>query len=192
MTDETGDEGAPRRGFSPVMLLPPLLFAAVAAMFYWGMGRENPNALPYAREGQPAPPLELVTLAGKQPFGIAELNQPGVKLVNYWASWCAPCRIEHPNLLKLQAEGIPIYGINYKDKPENALAFLAELGDPFERVAADPKGRNALEWGLYGVPETYVIDGNGVVILRFAGPITNRVLENTIRPAIERAGGARP
>ncbi|HHS89231.1 MAG TPA: DsbE family thiol:disulfide interchange protein [Rhodobacteraceae bacterium] len=169
------------------MILPPLLFAGLAAMFFWGMNRENPNELPYAREGQPAPVLELVRLGDEAPFGAEVLKAPGVKLVNYWASWCAPCRVEHPTLLGLQAEGIEIYGINYKDKPENALRFLDELGNPFKQIAADPKGKNALEWGLYGVPETYVIDSNGVVVLRFAGPITQRVLESTIRPAIENA-----
>ena len=172
---------------SPLMLAPPLLFAGLAAMFFWGMGRENPNALPYAREGQVVPALNLVKLGESEPFDISVLKEPGVKLVNYWASWCAPCRIEHPTLVGLAEEGIPIYGINYKDDPENALAFLAELGNPFASIGADPSGRNALEWGLYGVPETYVIDGNGTVVLRFAGPITKRILESTIRPAIEQA-----
>lgn len=187
MAEDAPSEQAKRRGIPILMILPPLLFAGLAAMFVWGMNRENPNELPYAREGQPAPVLELVRLGDEAPFGAEVLKAPGVKLVNYWASWCAPCRVEHPTLLGLQAEGIEIYGINYKDKPENALRFLDELGNPFKQIAADPKGKNALEWGLYGVPETYVIDSNGVVVLRFAGPITQRVLESTIRPAIENA-----
>lgn len=110
-----------------------------------------------------------------------------VKLVNYWASWCAPCRAEHPNLVALADEGLPIYGINYKDDPDKALAFLAELGNPYKAVSADDTGRTAIDWGLYGVPETYVLAGDGTVILRFAGPITQRSLEDTIRPAIAEA-----
>jgi cytochrome c biogenesis protein CcmG/thiol:disulfide interchange protein DsbE len=117
----------------------------------------------------------------------ADLRGDGVKLVNYWASWCAPCRVEHPNLTRLAAEGVTIHGVNYKDKPANALGFLSELGNPYTAMGADESGRMALEWGVYGVPETYVIDGQGKIVLRFAGPITERVLENTIRPAIEAA-----
>lgn len=121
------------------------------------------------------------------PFSDETLREPGVKLVNYWASWCAPCRVEHPLLQVLADEGVPIYGINYKDDPAKALAFLQELGDPYTGLGADERGRTALDWGLYGVPETYVIDGQGRVVLRFAGPITRSVLENRIRPAIAAA-----
>ena len=172
---------------SPLMLAPPLLFAALAILFYLGMQRDDPDALPSVRVGQPAPALPLTPLPGKDSFDTAALNAPGVKLVNYWASWCAPCRVEHPNLQTLADEGVPIYGVNYKDDPAKALAFLDELGDPYVAVGADDSGRIGIDWGLYGVPETFVIDGNGVVTLRFAGPITQRVLENRIRPAIEAA-----
>ncbi len=171
---------------SPLMMLPPLIFLAIASMFLWGMFRENPNALPSTREGSVVPALALTQLGDDLPFGTEVLKEPGVKLVNFWASWCAPCRIEHPVLMDLKAEGIKIYGINYKDNPEKALAFLESLGDPYVRIAAD-SGRSALDWGVYGVPETYVINGDGIVVLRFAGPITQRVLASTIRPAIEKA-----
>ena len=120
-------------------------------------------------------------------FSDATLRDGQVKLVNYWASWCAPCRAEHPNLEKLAQEGIPVYGINYKDKLANADAFLSELGDPYAAIGRDENGRMGLDWGVYGVPETYVIDGDGTIILRFAGPITQRVIESTIRPALEKA-----
>ncbi|SLN41987.1 Thiol:disulfide interchange protein CycY precursor [Pseudoruegeria aquimaris] len=175
---------------SPLMALPPLLFAGLAAVFLVGMMRENPDELPSAREGKPAPPVVLTELGGNTPFTDETLRQPGVKLVNYWASWCAPCRVEHPTLTQLAEEGIPIYGINYKDRPEDALAFLDELGNPYAGLGADENGRMAINWGLYGVPETYVIDGNGTVVLRFAGPVTQRVLESTLRPAIEKAAAA--
>ena len=112
-------------------------------------------------------------------------------LVDFWAPWCAPCRVEHPNLVALtEAEGIPIYGINYKDERGNALAFLDELGDPYAAASADEGGRTARDWGVYGVPETFVIDGEGRVLARVAGPVTERTLERTIRPALEAATGS--
>ncbi|WP_170564696.1 DsbE family thiol:disulfide interchange protein [Ruegeria atlantica] len=173
---------------SPLMIAPPLIFGAFAVLAGIGMFREDPNALPSAREGQPAPPVVLTEFPGKTLFDDATLRDGEVKLVNYWASWCAPCRAEHPNLEALSEEGIPVYGINYKDQLNNAEAFLNELGDPYESIGRDEQGRMALDWGLYGVPETYVIDGEGTIILRFAGPITQRVIESTLRPALEKAG----
>ena len=173
--------------FKPLMIAPPLLFAGLAVMFLWGMNRGDPDALPSALAGKPIPVLELSQLGDIPSFDEDALRQPGVKLVNYWASWCGPCRVEHPTLEALAAEGVPIYGINYKDDPRKALKFLAELGNPYVAVGADETGRTALEWGVYGVPETYVVDGNGVIVLRLAGPLTQRVLKNTVRPAIERA-----
>jgi cytochrome c biogenesis protein CcmG/thiol:disulfide interchange protein DsbE len=166
-----------------------MLFAGLAALFWLGMQRDDPDRLPSALEGRGAPPV-LVTPLGPGPvLTQADLTAPGVKLVNFWASWCAPCRAEHPNLMALAAEGIPVHGINYKDPAANALAFLAELGNPFATLGADATGRTGLDWGLYGVPETFVIDADGRVILRFPGPITGRVLDETIRPAIARAAG---
>ncbi len=172
---------------SPLMIAPPAIFAALATLFYVGMFREDKDTLPSAREGQPAPPVVMTQLPGKTPFDDASLRDGNVKLVNYWASWCAPCRVEHPHLETLADEGVTILGINYKDNPANALSFLEELGDPYAAIGADATGRMALDWGVYGVPETYVIDGDGTIVLRFAGPITERVLESTIRPAIESA-----
>jgi len=171
------------------MILPPVLFAALAVVFYIGMQREDPDALPSAIQGKPAPAVVLTALEGKTAFTDAELRSGGVKLVNFWASWCAPCRVEHPHLTALAEEGITIYGVNYKDQPGNAIGFLEELGDPYTAIGADPNGRMALDWGLYGVPETYVIDGAGTVVLRFPGPITQRVMDTQIRPAIEAAQG---
>ncbi len=178
--------------FSPLMVLPPVIFGAFVLMAGIGMMRDDPNALPSTRKGQSAPPLQLSELPGKKIFGDADLRPgPGeVRLVNFWASWCAPCRAEHPKLMQLSKEGITIYGVNYKDPQDKALGFLNELGDPFAAIGADTTGRSAIDWGVYGVPETFVVDGNGTIVLRFAGPMTDKVIESTIRPAIEAAAKA--
>lgn len=172
-----------------LLILPPVLFAALAAMFWLGMQRDDPDGLPSAIAGRAAPAVVVSPLGDGPVFQDAALRGPGVKLVNFWASWCAPCRAEHPMLAEIAAEGIPVYGVNYKDPPANALGFLAELGNPYAAIGADAQGRMALDWGLYGVPETYVIDGQGRVVLRFAGPITRAEMERTLRPAIEAARG---
>lgn len=174
------------------MVLPPLVFGAFVLLAAVGMFRDDPEALPSARENQPAPKMSLTELPGKTVFSDADLRDGKVKLVNFWASWCAPCRVEHPNLNALSEQGLPIYGINYKDKPGNALAFLEELGDPYVAVAADADARTGIDWGVYGVPETYVLAGDGTIILRFAGPVTERVLRERIAPALEQANALTP
>ncbi|MCB2129709.1 MAG: DsbE family thiol:disulfide interchange protein [Rhodobacteraceae bacterium] len=172
---------------SPLIIAPPALFAGLAALFIWGMGRDDPDALPSTFEGRAAPAVAVIPLADLPIFDDGDLTDGGVKIVNFWASWCAPCRAEHPNLEKLAGEGVTIYGVNYKDKPAAALRFLEDLGNPFAAAGADESGRMGIDWGIYGVPETFVIDGKGKVILRFAGPITERSLQADIRPALEKA-----
>src|SRR6056297_4022050 len=172
---------------SAMMIAPPLVFLGLAGLLAFGLFREDPDALPSALRGKPAPAVAVTPLGDKPELADAMLREGGVKLVNFWASWCAPCRVEHPHLEALADEGLAIYGINYKDDPDKALAFLDELGDPYAGIGTDERGRTALDWGVYGVPETYVIDGEGRVVLRFAGPITARALEERIRPALEAA-----
>ena len=168
-----------------MMLVPPVAFAGLALAFWIGM-QNGEQALPSTMAGRQAPTI-TVTALGDQPMPVdADLSAPGVKLVNFWASWCQPCRAEHPLLKQLQSEGVVILGINYKDKPGDALGFLAEMGNPFAKIGAD-SGRMALDWGVYGVPETYVIDGKGVVVLRLVGPITAQELERQVRPALAKA-----
>lgn len=169
------------------MAAPLVIVAGFTVLAFVGLQRENPNELPSTLEGRAAPAVEVTPLGDKKLFKDSDLRGEGVKLVNFWASWCAPCRVEHPNLEKLTEQGITIYGVNYKDKPGNALKFLNDLGDPYAAIGADEAGRMALNWGVYGVPETYVIDGNGQILLRFAGPITERAMQNQILPAIEQA-----
>ncbi|MGY6549835.1 MAG: DsbE family thiol:disulfide interchange protein [Roseinatronobacter sp.] len=170
----------------PLMFLPPILFAALAALFWFGNLRDDRDALPSAREGQQAPPVVVTQLADLDVFGDESLRQGEVTLVNYWASWCAPCRAEHP-LLKELAEEVTVFGVNYRDQPDRAQDFLDELGNPFAGIGQDLPGRMGLDWGLYGVPETYVVAGDGTIMLRFAGPITRDVIERRIRPAMEAA-----
>ena len=177
--------------FVPVIIVSALL--GVAAQQVWENKLKmdaglDPNELTYAQAGQAAPDVALEPLGNLPVFDRAVLEAPGIKLVNYWASWCAPCRAEHPVLTALAEEGVPIYGINYKDTPPNALAFLDELGDPYTGHGADPNGRVALDWGLYGVPETFVVDGEGRVLLRHAGPVTSQVIEAKIRPLLSPEG----
>ncbi|GAA3872621.1 DsbE family thiol:disulfide interchange protein [Celeribacter arenosi] len=173
---------------SPLMALPPLIFAGLAGLFIFGMGRQDADQLPTAQAGRAAPSVAAITPLGDlPPLSDDMLRTGGVKLVNYWASWCGPCRAEHPQLETLAEDGVTIYGINYKDESGNAVGFLDELGNPFTAVGADFPGRTALEWGLYGVPETYVLDAQGTITYRFAGPITVEILENYILPEIEKA-----
>ncbi|MCK8484630.1 DsbE family thiol:disulfide interchange protein [Aliiroseovarius sp. S2029] len=176
-----------KKGISWLMLLPPILFVALAAMFMWGMKQEDRNTLPSTREGGIVPALQVTTFEGADGFTHDDLTTGGVKLVNFWASWCAPCRAEHPQLETLAQEGVVINGINYKDDPANARRFLAQLGDPYAALMADNDGRTGLDWGLYGVPETFIISADGMVVKRFAGPITESILESVIRPAIADA-----
>ncbi len=171
-----------------LMVVPPVAFIGLAILFMTGLGRDD--SLPSTLTNRPAPSITVTQLGNLPIFTDADITAPNVKLVNFWASWCAPCRVEHPNLETLNALGIPIYGVNYKDEAENGLKFLDDLGNPYVAVGQDAAGRQAIDWGVYGVPETYVIDASGKILLRFPGPITQRVLRETILPAIEKAQNA--
>lgn len=168
-----------------LFLIPLALFALVGGFLAVGLTRD-PGTLPSALLDRPAPQFELPPLAGRaQGLATADL-QPGPQLVNVFASWCVPCRIEHPLLMRLRQQGVTVQGINYKDKPEDAAAFLAEMGDPFARIGSDRDGRVGIEWGVYGVPETYVIDRQGRIAYRHVGPLQPRDLERTILPLLEK------
>ncbi|WP_238321662.1 DsbE family thiol:disulfide interchange protein [Halocynthiibacter namhaensis] len=170
--------------FNPVMALPPAIFGGFLIFAFLGLGGEKTFE---GRQGVIAPEMFVEPLADLPEIKREDLTTGGVKLVNFWASWCAPCRAEHPNLELLRSEGMAIYGVNYKDDPQNALGFLAELGNPYAAIGADASARTALEWGVAGVPETFILDGEGRIVQRFAGPITQRTLDAIIRPALARA-----
>lgn len=167
-------------------LIPVALFAAMAGFFLSGMFRDDPDSLPSVLIGNAAPAFTVTELPGRAAIPEGMLTDGEVKLVNFWASWCVPCRVEHPQIEEL-AQGIAVYGVNYKDQIDAADGFLEELGDPYRAIGVDGTGRTGINWGLYGVPETFVIAGDGTVALRFAGPITKSVMEDQIRPAIEAA-----
>jgi len=188
MSGSETDRDVPRRGgFRPWMAVPALGAVAVLSTFLLGLGREDADVLPSMLIDKPAPEFALDGLGDRPGLETADLAGGGVKLVNVWASWCGPCRVEHPFLMALSWEGVTLHGINYKDDPENAEGFLTELGDPYERVGADTTGRVGIEWGVYGVPETYVIDGQGHIVYRHVGPIQGRDVSTKIRPAMEEA-----
>lgn len=175
---------------SPLLLIPPVAFAALAGLFASQMlTGDGSRELPSALVGRAAPALPEGRLDGVPPLDPAVLADGEVKLVNVFASWCAPCRVEHPALVALAAEGVPIYGVNYKDAPERGAAFLAELGNPYVGVGTDPNGRWAVEWGTYGVPETFVIAGDGTVIDRLPMPITPGAVEERLRASLAKAAG---
>jgi len=169
----------------PLYLLPPLIFIGLAVMMFIGLQRENPNELPSQMIGRDAPKLTLEQLADLPQLTADDLTTDGIKIVNFWASWCAPCRVEHPNILQLADMGIPVHGVNYKDKTNQAMQFLTSLKNPYTKIGTDA-GRTGLDWGLYGVPETFIIDGNGKVLLRHAGPVTQRVMSEQILPLLSR------
>jgi cytochrome c biogenesis protein CcmG, thiol:disulfide interchange protein DsbE len=174
---------------NPLLLIPPVVLAGFVVFVAFGNMREDRDTLPSARAGHPAPTVAVEQLADKPLFTDAMLRSGDVTLVNFWASWCPPCRAEHPLVEDLAAEGIPVFGVNYRDQPDRALGFLEDLGDPYTAIGADPNARMGLDWGVVGLPETFVIDGDGNVIMRHAGPLTEEIIESRLRPALERAAG---
>lgn len=150
------------------------------------------QSLPSTREGRVAPDLALSTLNDAALLTRADIDGHPLAIVNFWASWCAPCRVEHPTLTALAEAGVPLYGVNYRDAPDQAQAFLDELGDPYAAIGQDRDTRNGREWGIVAMPETFFVDEAGIVVLHFRGPVTQRSLENQIRPALAEAGFTLP
>jgi len=165
----------------------PLLVFLVMAVFL-GIGLTmNPRDVPSPLIGKPVPEFSLPPVKGRT-MGLASADLRGeVSLVNVFASWCVACREEHPILMRLGRMGIvPIHGLNYKDKPDDAQAWLDQLGDPYTRTGADISGRVAIDWGVYGVPETFIIGRDGVIAYKHIGAITPEVLSKTIMPIIDK------
>lgn len=173
-----------------LLVLPLALLAALVAIFAVSIDRD-PGLIRSVLIDRPAPSFALPPIEGlaSPAFDSAALLGE-VSVVNVFASWCIPCRDEHPFLVALKERtGVRLFGINQKDAPGNARAFLDELGNPYDAIGADANGRVSIEWGVYGVPETFVVDAEGIVIFKHVGPISAETLEADILPAVARARG---
>ncbi len=177
-----------------LVLLPLVVFLALAVLFFFRLGAGDISRIPSALIGREAPPTELPAVAGLerngQPVpGIMPADfKDAVTVLNVWASWCVPCRDEAPLLIQLAADKrIRLVGINYKDQADNARRFLGRFGNPFAASGADASGRAAIEWGVYGVPETFIVGRNGRIAYKLVGPLTPENLERVLKPEIEKA-----
>ncbi len=180
------------------VFVPLAIFLAVAIMFQFALKSGDPSKLPSALIGKPVPATDFPALdgltrgTGAVPgFTAGDLAKDGVTVVNFWASWCAPCVEEHPLLVALAKEpGLKLVGVNYKDDAENARRFLGRYGNPFAALGVDQKGRGAIEWGVYGMPETFVVDGKGRIAYKHVGPLTPQSIVEKILPAVRAAQSA--
>jgi len=185
---------APKQGANPLVIVPVLIFVALTIVFALSLKSGDPSRLPSALIGKTVPAVDFTPLAGlvakgRPVPGIAatDLAKGDVTVVNYWASWCGPCLQEHPFLTQLSQSGVNVVGINYKDPPPGGRRFLGRHGNPYTAVGVDPAGRGAIEWGVYGMPETFVVDGKGRVTFKHVGPISSEILKNKLIPAISAA-----
>ena len=182
-----------------LVMLPLIAFLALAALFLYRLGAGDSSRIPSALIGRQAPvtelpPLEGLTRDGRPVPGLTNASFAGnVTLVNVWASWCVPCHDEAPLLDRMAKDKrIQIAGINYKDTPDNARRFLNRYGNPFAAAGVDPNGRTSIDWGVYGVPETFLIGRDGTIAYKLVGPITAENLAKVLQPEIEKALAARP
>ena len=193
MSEQITSEAAPRRR-SLLMLVPLIAFMALAAIFWYRLGDSDPSRIPSALIGHPAPQTTLPALAGLANNGapVPGLDPAAFKgkvsVVNVWASWCVPCHDEAPLLTELAKDNrIQLIGINYKDTPDNARRFLGRYGNPFASVGVDANGRAAIEWGVYGVPETFIVGRDGKIAYKLVGPITPENIDAVLKAQIAKA-----
>lgn len=190
----TSSENSGKKLRNILLLLPLIVFLALAALFIYRLGAGDPSRIPSALIGQPAPATDLPPLPGLERDGkaVPGLNnttfQGAVTLVNVWASWCVPCHDEVPFLEKLAKDKrIQLVGINYKDASDNARRFLNRYGNPFVATGRDDAGRTSIDWGVYGVPETFLVGRDGRIAYKLVGPITADNLAQVLEPEIEKA-----
>ena len=183
---------AARRRLS-LALLPLIAFLLLATLLFVRLGAGDASRLPSALIGQPAPSLNLPGLGDAPGLSDADLRKGNVTLVNIFASWCQPCHIEHEFLLALskdadlKAKGVTLVGVAQKDSPENIRRFLGAAGDPYAKVGLDADGRAGIDWGVYGVPETFIVRGDGVIAYKVVGPMNAETLESVVKPEILKA-----
>jgi len=174
-------------------LAPLLFFAALVLLFYYRLFAGDASHIPSALIGQSAPRLELPALDGATGLKDSDLRQGHVSVINIFASWCVPCHEEHAFLLDLAADktlaakGVRLVGIAQKDDPENVRRFLGAKGDPYASVGIDRNGEAGIEWGVYGVPETFIVKGDGTIAFKLVGPMSAETLASVVRPQIEKA-----
>ena len=183
-----------RRPLRWLAFLPLVAFAALALLMVFRLNSGgDPSRLPSALIGQSAPPLTLAGLDGKAGLSDADLRQGHVSVINVFGSWCEPCHLEHPYLMALaaddalKAKGVVILGVAQKDSPENVRRLLGAKGDPYAKVGLDPDGRAGIDWGVYGVPETFIVRGDGTIAYKVIGPMTAETLESEVKPQIIKA-----
>ena len=176
--------------------LPLILFVGLATLLFVRLFAGDSSRVPSALIGQSAPSLDLPGLDGGPGLADADLRQGHVTIVNVFASWCQPCRGEHEFLMALaqdpalKAKGVTLVGVAQKDPPENVRRFLGALGDPYAKIGLDGDGRAGIDWGVYGVPETFIVRGDGVIAYKQIGPIDAETLQSAVRPAILKAANA--
>jgi cytochrome c biogenesis protein CcmG/thiol:disulfide interchange protein DsbE len=192
---ESKELDAPRQN-SLLRLLPLGVFIVLAALFLLRLFAGDASRLPSALIGRPAPPFALPAvegLKGVPGFGDENLREGHVSVVNIFASWCAPCHAEHATLMALardpalKAKGLRLYGLSYKDEPANARKFIEGDGNPYAAIGADLSGRTAIDFGVYGVPETFIVKGDGTIAYKFVGPLSPQAVAVTLIPEIEKA-----
>lgn len=193
MSEQATQESA-RRGLRLIVVVPVILFVGLAIVFAFSLKSADPSRLPSALLGKPVPEFDFAALEGLMRDGspvpgvaARDLANGEVTVVNFWASWCVPCVQEHPLLVELAQRGVKIVGINYKDPAPGGRRFLGRYGNPFEAVGTDPTGRGAIEWGVYGMPETFVVGKDGRIAYKHVGPLTAELLVGKILPAVEQA-----
>ncbi|MCK8781340.1 DsbE family thiol:disulfide interchange protein [Rhizobium sp. NTR19] len=196
MSTETDKASAPRKGVAryALALVPLVLFAGFAAvagkmLYDQDVNGRDISAIPSALIGKNAPSLNLPPLEGSNTAALTDAAMKGkLTLVNVFASWCVPCRQEHPILKELAKDSrITVVGINYKDRNDNALRFLGELGNPYKAIGVDPNGKAAIDWGVYGIPESYLVGPDGTILYKKVGPFDERSLNQDLLPAIAKA-----
>jgi cytochrome c biogenesis protein CcmG, thiol:disulfide interchange protein DsbE len=193
MSEPSTSETMPQRR-SLLMALPLIAFAALIVLFWYRLGTGDPSRIPSALIGHPAPPTALPPLQGLVNDGAPvpgldpAIFKGKVSIVNVWASWCIPCHDEAPLLIALgRDKRLQLIGINYKDAPDNARRFLGRYGNPYGIVGVDGNGRAAIEWGVYGVPETFVVGREGTIVYKMVGPVTPENIDTVLKVEIEKA-----